>query len=323
MNVTTVKEKDRNRSSSVERQTRQAVTRPRRAATPPPLQLTSRSELEQSSASDIFRLDSQEFSTTSRAALAREAQLLQLQQQQQQLMESSPWLPQWQLRSRPGQRRLTFEQWLLRKRSQESMRRRQSRREAQRVQQAKQLRQQMAQKSYAEWLTAKKKRLLLKESRFDEALAAEIATLQRQRQSQHSLQQWKQRKQQEAQQRRERQEQVQQEDEANEKLREQLSHLAWQRWISRQAIKAPPQLQAMQKLRQQQQLQPQQQPRRDRLRMSAAAAAAAAATAPRQRKQSHPITSLYLQVPLSVAQRSLRRRLQSLSSLEHSTRRLR
>lgn len=205
------------------------------------------------------------------------------------------------------------------------MRRRQSRREAQRLQQAKQLRQQMAEKSYAEWLTAKKRRVLMNESRFDESLAAEIATLQRQKQSQHSMQVWEQRKQQEAQQRRERQEQAQQEDHVHEKLREQLSHLAWQRWIARQTVKPPAPLQAMQRLRQQQLQQPQQQqqPLRDNMRMSAAAVASAAAAATRQRKPGHPVTSLYLHVPLSVAQRSLRRRLENHSSSHHSTRRLR
>ncbi|XP_030244174.1 uncharacterized protein LOC115564233 [Drosophila navojoa] len=110
----------------------------------------------------------------------------------------------------------------------------------------------MADKSYAEWLSAKKKRLMLKESRFDEALAAEIATLQRQKKSQQSLLVWRQRKQQEARQRRDRQEQAQQEDQAHQSLREELSHLAWQRWMSRQTAKPPPQLQVMQQIRQQQ-----------------------------------------------------------------------
>ncbi|XP_030567924.1 PAX-interacting protein 1-like isoform X2 [Drosophila novamexicana] len=250
-----------------------------------------------------------------------------------------------------AERRLTFDQWLQSKKKQEVLRRRQSRREAHRLHSLKQMRKQMSEKCYEDWLHAKRR------VHCSARLPGALAEVQRKRreESQLCLAQWQLRKRQEQEQRREEQLRAEQEQRVHEQLRRQLSQLAWERWLAQLAAKnqSNPGLQTERQwqqqqhhLQQQQQFQQQQQHLQQHLQQQqhplSRLSKLTAAAAPRQRIRLRPppssarqqqqqqldqrklqeqVASLYLHVPLSAAQRALRRRLDAIDAVHLQRRR--
>ncbi|EDW66110.2 uncharacterized protein Dvir_GJ15845 [Drosophila virilis] len=187
---------------------------------------------------------------------------------------------------------------------QELLRRRQSRREAHRLHSLKQMRKQMSEKCYEDWLHAKRR--VQCSARLPNASAE--AQRKRREESQLCLAQWQQRKRQELEQRREEELRAEQEQRVHEQLRRQLSQLAWERWLAQLAVKTQSNSGLQTEFRQ-------------RIRLRAQPSSARQQQQLEQSKLQEQVTSLYLHVPLSAAQRALRRRLDAIDAVHLQRRR--
>ncbi|XP_032597302.1 uncharacterized protein LOC6569399 isoform X2 [Drosophila grimshawi] len=171
---------------------------------------------------------------------------------------------------------------------QELVRRCQFRRELQQQKQVRQVRKQMSDQCYADWLHLKR-RSRVKASTTTAEAAALVASTSEQRH--RCLRQWEQRKQHESQQRREQQLRAKEQQHMDERVREQLSRLSWQRWLAQLAVKSlKPRFATGQP---------------GKTRSSAGGAASPVLTQQQRRKLQQQLATISLRMPLSVAQRAL------------------
>ncbi|XP_051862775.1 transcription factor SPT20 homolog [Drosophila albomicans] len=199
--------------------------------------------------------------------------------------------------------RLTFDDWLLLKEKQDAQKRRDDRRELNRLSHMQQMRQQLSEKCYADWLRAKRRHCSSCNTGSCNMLQQAGPTMlveasrRRAEQTKRTVQQWERRKLLEMQRQREQQTRERHEQQVRDHLRRQLSQLAWHRWLQQQDKQ-------QQQQQQQQQQERNEKPHRQRLSSNSSLKPSMAG-----------IESLYLHVPLSAAQHSLRQRLDSIDGL--------